>query len=85
MRFRELRIYDHRDVHGEIRQRQPILALEVDAEGMVVDHLELLGFLHRPSAHLDRGKTANLRCAVERPFDVRRRYRSSVVKNGVLA
>ena len=69
--------------HAEIGQRQLVLAQKVDAEGVVVDGHELIGFFERAGLHLEGRKAADRYRAVERPFDVVGGDRGAVVELGV--
>ena len=58
--------------HGEIGHREAILAQEIDANGMVVDHHELLGLGQRARAHLEcresRRPSPRDRATISRPW-----------------
>ena len=76
---------DHaRHDHGEIGDSEPVLAQEIDADGVVVDHHELLRLGERAGAHLEGREAADRDGAVERPFDVLGGDRLAVLEGRVL-
>ncbi len=83
--LREFRIDDERHHDGDVEQQHLVLADVVDAEGVVVDHDELLRLLQRARRHLEGRKAADLHRAVERPFHVLGGDRRAVVEFRVLA
>ena len=81
----QLAVEDAGHRHGQVVHRQLVLADELDAEGVVVDHLELLGLFQRAGGHLEGGEAADGDGAVEAPLHVLGRDRRAVVELGVLA
>ena len=81
----QLAVEDAGHRHGQVVHRQLVLADELDAEGVVVDHLELLGLFQRAGSHLEGGKTTDGDGAVEAPLHVLRCDRRAVVELRVLA
>jgi hypothetical protein len=65
--------------------RQLVAAQELDAEGVLVDHLELLGLFQRAGGHLEGREAAHGDGAVEAPLHVGGGDRRAVVELGVLA
>ena len=80
----ELGVVDRGHDHSEIRQRETILAQEIDADRIVVDDHELLGLGQRARAHLEGREAADRNGAVEGPLDVLRRDWCALLEDRVL-
>ena len=52
-------VVDRRNDHREIGHGQAVLAQEIDANGVIVDHDELLGLCQRAGAHLEGREAAD--------------------------
>src|SRR5205823_1127960 len=75
---------DARHDHCEIGHGEPILAREIDAEGVIVNDDELLRLGQRAGAHLEGREATHRHGAVERPFHVLGGDRCAVLEGRVL-
>ena len=81
----QARVDDHRHWHRQIRQGQLVGLEQVQAEGVIVHHLELLRLLQRTGFHLKGRKATDRHRAVEGPLHILGCDRTAIVETRVLA
>ena len=84
MLLHQFGIDDARHDHREIGNGKPVLAREIDAEGVVVDDDELFGLGERTGTHLKCGEAADADGAIERPLHVLGGDRRAVLEGRLL-
>ena len=85
MRLGDLGIEDDGIDGGEIGKRKLVRLRQRHLDGQGIDHLELVGRCHRSRQELRLAEDGRRDDPVQRPFDVFRRNRRTVLELGVLA